>query len=158
MSNELDVLRSVSILRDLNDDEMAALRELITVREILPKARIVEEGAPVGHFYIVFSGVVHVRRLAQKREMLMGRLGPGGFFGEINLFDPGLATASIYAMKPTQVGAIAYEDFRNFMSANPQTGFKIVSAMMTEMSRRLRQTSARLVHSVYWSSAAAGEG
>jgi CRP-like cAMP-binding protein len=124
--------------------------------EYAPKTRILEEGKPVHRFYIVLDGVVHVRRLAQKREMLLGRLGPGGFFGEINLFDPGTATASIYAMKQTQVGAIAYEDFRNFMAANPKTGYQIVSSMMTEMSRRLRQTSARLVHSVYWSSAGAG--
>ena len=36
------------------------------------------------------------------------------------------------------------------MTANPSAGYKIVSGMMTEMARRLRQTSARLVHSVYW--------
>jgi hypothetical protein len=41
------------------------------------------------------------------------------------------------------------------MEANPATGYKIVVAMMTEMSRRLRQTSARLVNAAYWSSAEA---
>ena len=41
------------------------------------------------------------------------------------------------------------------MSANHECGYKIVSGMMTETSRRLRQTSARLVHSAYWGS---GEG
>jgi CRP-like cAMP-binding protein len=155
MPSDLEILHSVSIFRDLSEPELAAVRGLMELIEFAPKTRIIEEGTPVHRFYIVFDGVVHVRRLAQKREMLLGRLGPGGFFGEINLFDPGMATASIYAMKPTQVGAIAYEDFRNYMAANPQTGYKIVSAMMTEMSRRLRQTSARLVHSVYWSSAGA---
>ena len=89
--------------------------------------------------------------MAGKREMLLGRLGPGGFFGEINLFDPGVATASIYAMKPTRLAVVDYEAFQNFMSANPATGYKIVSAMMTEMARRLRQTSARLVNTAYWS-------
>ena len=41
------------------------------------------------------------------------------------------------------------------MKANPATGYKIVTAMITELARRLRQTSARLVNSVYWSSAEA---
>ena len=48
-----------------------------------------------------------------------------------------------------------YETAREFMTANPLAGYKIVSAMMTEMSRRLRQTSARLVNMAYWSSAEA---
>lgn len=152
MSTDTDALRAVSILRELDDAELTALHALIATREFRTKERILQEGEPVQHFYVVCDGTVHIRRLAQKHEMLMGRLGPGGFFGEINLFDPGVATASIYAMKPTQVAMIAYDDFRGYMQANPVAGYKIVSAMMTEMSRRLRQTSARLVHSVYWSS------
>jgi CRP-like cAMP-binding protein len=149
---DLDLLRSVSILRDLSDEELAAFQNLLLVRHIKHGERILEEGTPVNAFYIVCSGVVHVRRLAQKREMLLNRLGAGGFFGEINLFDPGVATASIYAMKTVELAVVDYESFRAFMSSNPATGYKMVSAMMGEMARRLRQTSARLINSVYWSS------
>jgi CRP-like cAMP-binding protein len=151
---ELESLRLVRFLRDLTDDELKGFAQLITLRTVKPGERIIAEGAPVHALYIVCSGVVHVRRLAQKREMLLGRLGPASFFGEINLFDPGVATASIYAMKvPAELAVLNYEDLRAFMQANPLTGYKIVSGMMTETSRRLRQTSARLVHSAYW-----GEG
>jgi CRP-like cAMP-binding protein len=150
---DLEPLRSVIFLRDLTDEELAAFASLLTPRKCQARERIIEEGTPVSALYIICDGVVHVRRLAQKREMLLGRLGVGGFFGEINLFDPGVATASIYAMKPTQLAFVNYETAREFMAANPLAGYKIVSAMMTEMSRRLRQTSARLVNMAYWSSA-----
>jgi CRP-like cAMP-binding protein len=152
---DLDLLRSVSILRPLADHELAAFATLLTVREVAGRTRILEEGTVVTAFYIVCDGVVHVRRLAQKREMLLGRLGPGAFFGEVNLFDPGVATASIYAMKPTRLAFVNYETLRTFMEANPATGYRLVTAMMTEMARRLRQTSARLVNTAYWSSAEA---
>ncbi len=152
---QLDLMRSVSILRDLTDAELGAFAALFTVREVKRGERVIEEGTPVTALYIVCDGVMHIRRLAQKREMLLGRLGAGAFFGEINLFDPGVATASVYAMKPTRLAAAEYERLHGFMSLNPATGYKIVSAMMTEMARRLRQTSARLVNSVYWSP---GEG
>ena len=148
-------LRAVSFLRDLSDEELAAFANLLTTRALAPRERIIEEGAPVHSLYIIADGVVHIRRLAQKREMLLGRLGVGGFFGEINLFDPGVATASIYAMKQTQLGVVDYESLRHFMTSNPNTGYKMVSGMMTEMSRRLRQTSARLVNVSYWSGAEA---
>ena len=147
---DVELLRSVSFLRKLSEEELRTFCALMLVREIAPKERIIEEGTPVKNFSIVTEGVVHIRRMAGKRELLLGRLGPGGFFGEINLFDPGVATASIYAMKPTKLAYLDYEGFHNFMEANPAVGYKIVSSMMTEMARRLRQTSARLVNTAYW--------
>jgi CRP-like cAMP-binding protein len=150
---DVELLRTVSILRQLGDEELRAFCDLLMAWEVKAKDRIIEEGTVVKNFYIVAEGIVHIRRLAGKREMLLGRLGPGGFFGEINLFDPGVATASIYAMKPTRLAVVDYESFHKFMSANPATGYKIVSSMMTEMARRLRQTSARLINTAYWSSA-----
>jgi CRP-like cAMP-binding protein len=154
---DLDLLRSVSIFTSLDDAELTAVAALFSVREIPARTRILEEGTAVRAFYIICDGVVHVRRLAQKREMLMSRLGVGAFFGEINLFDPGVATASIDAMKPTRVAFVNYESFRQFMEANPATGYKIVTAMIRETARRLRQTNARLVNTVYWSSADANK-
>ncbi len=153
---DVDLLRTVSILRHLTDDELRAVCALLTRRDVKPRERIIEEGTEVKILYIVCSGVVHIRRLAQKREMLLGRLGVGGFFGEINLFDPGVATASIYAMKPTVLAFVDYETLRTFMSEHPATGYKIVTAMMTEVARRFRLTSARLVNTAYWKSAEAG--
>jgi CRP/FNR family transcriptional regulator, cyclic AMP receptor protein len=152
---QTEMLRAVSILRDLSDKELAAFSALLRAHDYKVGERIIQEGQVVKHFYIVCDGIVHVRRMAQKRELLLGRLGVGGFFGEINLFDPGVATASIYAMKPTNLAIVDYDSLRAFMEANPAAGYKIVSTMMTEMSRRLRQTSSRLVNTAYWSSAEA---
>ncbi len=152
---DVELLRTVSILRQLSDEEMQAFCGLLVAKDVKARERIVEEGTPVGYFSIICDGIVHIRRMANKREMLLGRLGPGGFFGEINLFDPGMATASIYAMKPTRLAQVDYDTFHRFMTANPSTGYKIASAMMTEMARRLRQTSARLVNTAYWTNAEA---
>jgi CRP/FNR family cyclic AMP-dependent transcriptional regulator len=152
---QLGILRTVSILESLSDQELEIFSRIMQVTQVRAGERILEEGTEVTALYIVCDGVVHVRRLAQKREMLLGRLGVGGFFGEINLFDPGVATASIYAMKAATLAVIEYGIMREFMSNNPAAGYKIVSAMMTEMARRLRQTSSRLVNTVYWSSSEA---
>jgi CRP-like cAMP-binding protein len=154
---DFDVLRAVSVLRDLTDEDLRDFANLLELREAHMKERIIEEGTEVRAFYIVCDGVFHVRRLAQKREILLARIGVGGFFGEINLFDPGVATASIYAMKNAKLAQISYEKFREFMKERPAAGYAITSAMVTEMARRLRQTGSRLVNMVYWSSAQATE-
>lgn len=152
---DVEFLRSVSILRHLTEEELQSFCPLFFSRDIKPKERIIEEGTEVKAFSIIREGIVYVRRMANKREMLLGRLGPGGFFGEINLFDPGTATASLYAMKPTRLLSISYEDFHRYMDEHPATGYKIASAMMKELARRLRLTSARLAGSAYWENAEA---
>ena len=147
---DIELLRAVSIMRDLNEQELAEVAALFTLRNAKNKEKILQEGEPVSNFYIVCDGVAHVRRLAQKREMLLGTINKGKFFGEINLFDPGVSTATIYAMKDVKLALCDYPTLRAYMSANPAAGYKIVTAMMSEMARRLRATSARLANSIYW--------
>lgn len=147
---DIELLRTVTIMRDLSELELAEVAALFTRREVKNKEKVLQEGFPVSHFYIIYDGVAHVRRLAQKREMLLGTITKGMFFGEINLFDPGVSTATIYAMKDLKLAVCDYETLRTYLATHPATGYKIVTAMMSEMSRRLRSTSARLANSIYW--------
>jgi CRP-like cAMP-binding protein len=158
MPGEFDVLRNVTIFRDLHDDELNAIGSFLDVREVPAKTRIIEEGKPVTELCIVTDGLVHVRRLAGAREILLNRLGPGAFFGEVNLFDVGTATATVVAMKPTQLAVIGHSALRSYFEANPATGYKVVTAMMREMSRRFRQTNSRLVTTAYWAPGPPVEG
>jgi CRP-like cAMP-binding protein len=149
---DMALLKSVSFLKKLNSNELAAFAKLLQVRQVKAGEEVIAEGAPIEAFYIVCSGVMHVRRTAQKRKVLLGLINAGGFFGEINLFDPGLATASVCAMKKSELASIDYAAFRSFMELNPRIGYQIVSALMSEVARRLRNTNERLVSAVYWSS------
>jgi CRP-like cAMP-binding protein len=148
MANE--ILRSVSFLKDLSDEDLQLFSALLQMHDFKEGQKIVTEGEAIGALYIVCQGTVHIRRRAQKREMLLSRIGACGFFGEINLFDHGLATASVLAMKNVSVASIGYETLRSFMGTNPAAGYKIVSALMREVCSRLRQTNERFVNAVYW--------
>lgn len=149
---DMNLLASVTVLKELSEDELRLFAELVESREVEPRSQIVEEGSEIDSFYIVARGTVHVRRMAQQREVLLGRIAAGGFFGEINLFDPGQATASIYAMDHVELWTVSYEKMRGFMATTPFAGYKITSALMHEVAHRLRQTNDRLVNTVYWSS------
>jgi len=153
---QTEFLRNVSIFKDLSAAELDAMKNLWNLRVIPAHERIVAEGAAMHEFYVVGSGLVHVRRFSQDREVLLARIGRGGFFGEINLFDEATATASVYAMAEVQLAVIANTDFRAFMSSQPDIGYKITSRLLNEVSRRLRQTNERLVHSMFWSTTPLG--
>ena len=150
-----ELLRSVPFLKNLSEDELQKFSALLKVHDVAAKERIIEEGKPVNEFHIVFHGTVHARHETPEREVLLGRIGPGGFFGEMNLFDPGLGTASIYAMDKVTLASVGHEELREFMSTHPAIGYQIVTALMTGLSRRLRQTNERFVNTLYWAGAAA---
>jgi CRP-like cAMP-binding protein len=155
MSTEF--LRDVSIFKDLSEGELDAMKSIWSSRVIPPRERIVAEGALMHEFFIVSTGVVHVRRLSQNREVLLARIGHGGFFGEMNLFDEGTATASVYAMGEVHLAVTANVTFRGFMSNRPDIGYKIAARLLNEVSGRLRQTNERLVHSMFWPASHPGE-
>jgi len=146
-----ELLRNVSIFKDLSEGELDAMKNLWTFRHVPGRERIVAEGEMMHEFFVVSSGVVHVRRLAKDHEVLLARIVPGGFFGELNLFAEGMATASVYAMEEVRLAVANNGTFRSFMASRPDIGYKIAAILLKEVSSRLRATNDRLVHSMFWS-------
>jgi CRP-like cAMP-binding protein len=146
---DIELARAIPFLRDLTEDELKVFAALLTVRECQNDEIILEEGMKPKGFCVVSEGVVHVRRRGKStRSMLLARIGPGGFFSEINLFDPGVSTASIIARNKVRLAVISYEQFRAFMDEHPRAGYRIASALLTEVCRRLRDSSQRLAERV----------
>jgi CRP/FNR family cyclic AMP-dependent transcriptional regulator len=145
-----EFLRNVSIFQDLSESEHDAINNLWTFRTIGARERIVAEGTLMHEFHVVCTGTVHVRRLSRDHEVLLARIGPGGFFGEMNIFDEGTATASVYAMGDVRLAVTSNSTFRGFMASRPEIGYKIATRLLNEVSQRLRHTNERLVHSMFW--------
>ncbi|MEI8341898.1 MAG: cyclic nucleotide-binding domain-containing protein [Verrucomicrobiota bacterium] len=143
-------LRSISFLSKLTDAELEALSGVFSARTASNGERIVTEGTPITSFSIVLHGTVNVRRLAKKREVLLARICRGGFFGEIHLFEPGNATASIDAVGEITLAEVSSTGLQAFMESHPVTGYKIVSALLVELSQRLKTTNDRFANAFYW--------
>jgi len=151
MSTEF--LRDVLVFKDLTEGELDAIKHLWAFRAVEARERIVAEGAIMHEFFVVCSGVVHVRRLSGSHEVLLARIGVGGFFGEMNLYEEATATASVFAMGDVKLAIVSNSILRGFMASRPEIGYKITSRLVIEISRRLRQTNERLVHSMFWPAA-----
>lgn len=150
-------LRSARFLQGLTEEELAAFQNILAVADYQRGEKVVTEGTAAHAFYILLKGKLHVRRMAQKREMLLARLEPGSFFGEMHLLEPGKVTATIYAMEPVSIASVEYDKLRDFMAANPTIGYRIITGLMAELARRLQATNERFVQAMYWSSLNAPE-
>jgi hypothetical protein len=90
--------------------------------------------------FVVISGSleVHAERPDGSR-ILRARVGPGETLGEISLFDPGPATATVSATEFSQLWRIADEDLIQFMDDNPGAGNVLLRTLAAILAQRLRR-------------------
>jgi CRP-like cAMP-binding protein len=143
-------LRAISLFHNLSNDEIAGFAAILIPWEVGAGCQILAEGQTVTHLYLIDDGIVQMRRMAQGREMLLGRLSAGAFFGEVNLLDAGPASASMWAMKPTKMAVVDFETIRTFLDNFPGIGFKILRVVAAELAKGLRKTNERIVNVVSW--------
>jgi CRP/FNR family cyclic AMP-dependent transcriptional regulator len=106
---------------------------------------LIEEGHNQDSLYFVISGVLHVHTDADNKRTLIARVAAGESLGEINIFDPGTASASVTAKSFTQIWKATREDIEAFTTAYPEAGNRLLTALIGEMSRRIRHMNEKLV-------------
>jgi CRP-like cAMP-binding protein len=85
---------------------------------------IIHKGQNVNNFFIVVRGQVEVVLENSKRpEVTLGQLGPGEFFGEIELIHGGDSLASVRAAPddPVELVALPHKDFAEMLVGSPLT-------------------------------------
>jgi CRP-like cAMP-binding protein len=94
--------------------------------------------------FVVISGKLEVRaRQDDGSEILLAQIGPGETLGEISLFDPGPAAATVTAMEFSQLWRIADADLIHFMEENPGAGNVLLRTLASILAQRLRQMNPR---------------
>lgn len=146
-------LKSISMFGSLSETELQSLVGLLREVPFEKDHIVIRQGQPHSSLFLVADGMLHVQRQVEQRQVFLGRLEKGGFFGEIGLFDPGTATATVRGLNKGKLLEIRGEDFDRFLDKNPAAGCRILKAMMAEMSKRLRRVNQRLSDSLFW-----GEG
>ena len=111
--------------------ELQAVSRLATVVEVPAGKALTEEGKPGQEFMIVLDGSATATRGGKK----VATFGPGDYFGEIALLDPGLRTATIVATSPMTLAVVGQSEFGEILDRVPALANKI----MRGLARRLRE-------------------
>lgn len=72
-------------------------------------------------------------------------LGPGKILGEISFFDSGPCSASLIAKDPVKLLLFDKENFQKLSTELPGIALTIVVTLMSSLSKRLRQTTGKLI-------------
>jgi CRP/FNR family transcriptional regulator, cyclic AMP receptor protein len=100
---------------------------------------IFSEGEAGDDVILLTSGRVKVCGRRSGREVIFSVLDAGSILGELSAVDGSPRSATVIALEATEVDAIAIDDFRGFLLANP----RVSSELLRLVAERLRQASSR---------------
>jgi CRP/FNR family cyclic AMP-dependent transcriptional regulator len=106
---------------------------------------IITEGVLQTEVFVVISGKLEVRAKQEDgTEVVLAQVGPGETLGEISLFVPGPAAATVTAVEFSQLWRIADSDLMHFMEENPGAGNILLRTLASILAQRLRQLNPRV--------------
>ena len=103
----LELLRRIEIFAELPEPVLERLAKGATAVSTAADQVVVAMGEVGNHFYVIASG----RAAVELEDRATRELGPGDFFGEIALLRDVPRTATVRAIEPLQLYAIARDDF-----------------------------------------------
>ncbi len=105
---------------------------------------LIQAGEDQEYLYLVISGLLHVTIIADGRVKLVARVEAGETLGEVNVFDPEKASATVTAQEFSQVWKANRADIDEFVKAYPRAGNTLISGIITVMCRRIRGMNEKL--------------
>jgi CRP-like cAMP-binding protein len=105
---------------------------------------LIQAGEEQEYLYLVISGLLHVTIMAEGRVKLVARVEAGETLGEVNVFDPEKASATVTAQEFSQVWKANRADIDEFVKAYPVAGNTLMSGIITVMCRRIRGMNEKL--------------
>lgn len=126
----VDKLGEVPLFSGLSPKELSSIADGGKEVSFETGKVILKEGESGLGFLLVLKGRVEVR----KRDRVIATMGPGGFFGEMTVFDDRPRSADVVALEPTTCFGMTSWSFIAKMQSNPS----IALAVIKELVRRLR--------------------
>lgn len=138
---ELPALGFAADLSDKDRKDLGSYGEFITAKE---GDMLIDEGKPQNSLFLVVFGNFHVQTDATGRVVLLGLLKSGDTVGEVNIFDPGKASASVVARNLGQIWKIDRTRLEDFLEAHPEAAARLLVGVATQLSKRLRKTNEKV--------------
>jgi aspartate ammonia-lyase len=140
-------IKRIELFRDLDETE----RELITTyfgeKTFKKNEFLFQENSPRKYLYIISDGEVELfKRTPFGEEKRLSVFGKYDFLGEGSLMDDYPHSTSARALAGTTAFVISRDRFSELFSKQPTAGSKMLSRVARVISRRMRQTSTRVVN------------
>ena len=145
MADVIELLRNVSIFKDLEDGELARVAEVCRTQEFVSGEYIFKEGESGSRLYLIVEGEVRISRtIPGSGAEALAVLKSGSLFGEMAVFDRSERSTDAISNGGTKCLTIARSDFELLVDFNRDLAYKVLWACVRLLSLRLRSTNDSL--------------
>lgn len=131
---------------EFSRDDISVLAGYMDVYRAQPGEIIIREGDVGDFMLLVIDGDVDILKKGVRGEQQhMTSVGPGLTLGEMSMIDGEPRFATCLATKPTVFAVLTRDNMAKIILDHPGLGSKILVKLVTMLSLRLRQTSAKLL-------------
>jgi len=133
---EPELLAQVGLFADLTAAELVGLASLMRPRPYAKDEVIYLRGDPGTAFYVIASGKVKIALTSPDgKELILRRLGPGGFHGELALLDDEPRSADAVATEASVLLVLQRDAFRQFLAEHPDIATKLLGTVSQYLRR-----------------------
>lgn len=115
-----DFIKQFTVLDAVPAKVLRSLVGNLEVVAIKPGETVIRQGQASDRFYMIKSGTLRVLKSEAGAEKEVGRLSPGGYFGELGLESGSLRAASVIAETPCELFALSKNGFETVLQIAPE--------------------------------------
>jgi CRP-like cAMP-binding protein len=147
IANEIFGLVGKSLFfAEFSREDISALAGYMDVYRAAPGETIIRENDGGDFMLLIIEGAVDIfKRSMRDEQQHMTNVGPGMTLGEMSMIDGEPRFATCIATEPTVFAVLHRDDMAKIILDQPSLGSKILVKLVSMLSARLRQTSARLL-------------
>jgi CRP-like cAMP-binding protein len=140
------LLGRAPLFSDFSREDIKTLAEYMGVYRAQPTETIIREGDVGDFMLLIIRGEVDILKRGHHREQQhMTSVGAGTTIGEMSMIDGEPRFATCRTSQATTFGVLTRDNMAKIILEQPQLGSKILVKLVTMLSARLRQTSAKLM-------------
>lgn len=125
----------------MSERDLRQLMYVVCLFELQEGHVLIRQGAHTESMCIVYSGALEVKVEIDDKMVYLPEVGPGQWVGEINLLDPGRASAHVSVKGPTKVLEFSYSALNEYRDKHPEGALRLLNALSLDLAGRLHQTT-----------------
>jgi CRP-like cAMP-binding protein len=132
------ILKKEGILANMEDEWLLTLSNYGEAQVFQPFEVLIHQGDMNDRLFIILDGMLEVFLKPSDTEIKLAEITRGECFGEISIFEPAPASATVRAVTLGHVWSMNVDLLQQFMDHHPLEGCTLLLGVNQQLSHRLR--------------------
>ena len=133
------------LLASFAPEDVAQLSTFGESRSYVAGETVLKEGDENSFLYLVLRGKLEVLKESDDGPQHIAEISITGSLGEMSVFDPGPASATVKAIGDVEVWRISQSSLDRLHDVRPKVAYKLVTRICSCLAVRLRRLNQRFV-------------